>query len=63
MIFNPPSQISFKFKYIIVEAIPEIISTMNAKRLIKQEVRGILANVMTLEKKRCRYLWYVQETK
>ncbi|TYK13576.1 pol protein [Cucumis melo var. makuwa] len=46
VVFNPPSETSFKFKRAGIVCIPKVISAMKASKLLSQGTWGILASVV-----------------
>ncbi|KAL4016910.1 hypothetical protein IC575_024574 [Cucumis melo] len=48
VVFNPPSEASFKFRGAGMVCIPKVISAMKASKLLSQGTWGILASVMDI---------------
>ena len=48
VVFNPPSEASFKFRGAGIVCIPKVISAMKASKLLSQGTWGILASVCLL---------------
>ncbi|KAA0067909.1 putative polyprotein [Cucumis melo var. makuwa] len=46
VLFNPPTGTSFKFKGVITVALPKVISTMKASKLLNEDTWSILASVV-----------------
>ncbi|KAL4013812.1 hypothetical protein IC575_025996 [Cucumis melo] len=48
VVFNPPSEASFKFRWAGMVCIPKVISAMKASKLLSQGTWGILASVVDI---------------